>query len=179
MDEFLKSFAALFKSEDFRKRFQTRNRPLYAATFRAFGNEPDTSALETQLIHEGFEVAYPAVRPDFQMDFYRARLDQADDWKVSSLFAKVLEPARQSLDSLISPGAFDLILIPGRQFDVEGGRKGRGKGYYDRYLARAPQALRIGVLSHEDQIQSKSLPLQPWDIKMDFLLLPDRWLKVG
>lgn len=49
-------------------------------------------------------------------------------------------------------------------------RLGYGKGYYDRYLAAHPDALRIGVAYHNQQMD---FPVQPWDEALD-LLITDR-----
>jgi 5-formyltetrahydrofolate cyclo-ligase len=39
----------------------------------------------------------------------------------------------------------DLVLVPGLAFDVQGGRLGRGKGFYDRWFADHPQVATLGV----------------------------------
>ena len=42
--------------------------------------------------------------------------------------------------------AIDVFLCPGLAFDPNGGRLGRGRGYYDRALASArPDALKLGI----------------------------------
>ena len=85
----------------------------------------------------------------------------------------ILEPAEEA------PAAgkeFDLILIPGLAFDLRGGRLGRGKGFYDRFLAGA-RGIRVGVC-FEDQIVG-DVPAEPHDLRMDFLVTPSAISRCG
>jgi 5-formyltetrahydrofolate cyclo-ligase len=66
----------------------------------------------------------------------------------------------------ISVSQIDVFLCPGLGFDRHGGRMGRGKGFYDRILARAnPSAYKIGVC-FPFQIVDK-ITTDEWDVKMD------------
>ena len=60
------------------------------------------------------------------------------------------------------------FIIPGVAFDREGSRLGRGKGHYDRMLAKA-QGLRLGVC-FMFQIYAGALPTESFDMKMDGLV---------
>ena len=71
---------------------------------------------------------------------------------------------------------FDLILVPGLAFDLRGGRLGRGKGYYDRFLAGV-RGLRAGVC-FDDQIV-ESVPIDPHDLRMDFVVTPSLIYRCG
>lgn len=63
----------------------------------------------------------------------------------------------------------DLIIVPGVAFTRSGKRLGRGRGYYDRYLAREGfRAFCIGVC-HSCQLR-ESLPTEEFDIKMDMII---------
>jgi 5-formyltetrahydrofolate cyclo-ligase len=58
----------------------------------------------------------------------------------------------------------DLILVPGLAFDRQGGRLGRGKGYYDRFLVRMT-AKKIGVCFACQLVED--VPLESHDHPLD------------
>lgn len=70
--------------------------------------------------------------------------------------------------------ALDLILIPLLAFDTQGGRIGMGGGFYDQTLQyrhrrkrRRPQLVGLG---YEWQRCTSSLPLKPWDVRLDAMI---------
>ena len=69
-----------------------------------------------------------------------------------------------------------LILTPGLVFDDKKNRMGYGKGYYDRYFATFPEAVKVGI-AYELQI-ARSIPVDEYDIAMDYILTErrkERW----
>lgn len=62
-------------------------------------------------------------------------------------------------------GGFDLIVVPGMAFDASGHRLGRGKGYYDRFLAQHPNVPTIGIC-YGFQIMD-DIPSEPHDRLVD------------
>lgn len=64
------------------------------------------------------------------------------------------------------------IFVPGRKFDVYGGRWGRGGGWYDRFLSVYPNCVRIGVCPH-DSFSREKLSLNTWDELMDWVVVVD------
>jgi len=64
---------------------------------------------------------------------------------------------------------FDLILVPCLAFDKNNYRLGWGGGFYDRFLVRQPQALKIGVCFQNGFIES-GLENEPHDIKLDKII---------
>ena len=69
------------------------------------------------------------------------------------------------------------VLVPGIAFDLKGGRIGYGKGYYDRFLAAHPDYTPIGICFTE-QVSEEPLPVEETDVRMKYLALPDRILKI-
>ncbi len=70
----------------------------------------------------------------------------------------------------VEPGQVDMILVPGIAFDRQGGRLGFGGGFYDRLLPQAERAIRVGVTY--DDLVFDSVPMQPWDCRVDWLVTP-------
>lgn len=77
-----------------------------------------------------------------------------------------------------SPGipdaGLDLILVPGLAFDRQGRRLGRGRGFYDRLLARAGAARRWGV-GFDLQIVDE-VPSEAHDVSLHLLATPGSWI---
>ncbi len=72
-----------------------------------------------------------------------------------------------------------LVFAPCTLADVLGHRMGRGKGHFDRYLARHPGTITVGVC-HEDFVleQFPAEWIQPHDRDMSALLTNQRYLKI-
>ncbi|MBL9137097.1 MAG: 5-formyltetrahydrofolate cyclo-ligase [Verrucomicrobiales bacterium] len=68
----------------------------------------------------------------------------------------------------------DLILVPGVAFDRTGRRLGRGKGFFDRLLARATGARRWGI-AFDQQIVDE-VPTAAHDVNVHLLVTPELWL---
>lgn len=75
----------------------------------------------------------------------------------------------------------DLVVLPGLAFDREGGRLGRGGGYYDRALAR-PLDLRrrpflVGV-GHWFQLIDR-VPMTSLDVRVDLVATDREWVEIA
>ena len=67
---------------------------------------------------------------------------------------------------------FKLVwLVPGLAFDINGGRLGRGKGYYDFILA-GTEGMKIGI-GFDWQITTE-IPMLAHDVEMDRILTEKR-----
>lgn len=61
----------------------------------------------------------------------------------------------------------DLVVVPGVAFDRNGGRMGRGKGFYDRLLAGS-NVKKIGICFDFQIVDN--VPKEPHDILMDLVI---------
>jgi 5-formyltetrahydrofolate cyclo-ligase len=140
--------------------------------FAPLADELDLWPLLEELAPAGKVVALPWFDPATQS--YRARrVKTLADEIVTGNFG-VREPASSCPE--ISLETFDLVLVPGVAFDLSGNRLGRGKGYYDRLLARA-SGIKCGV-GHDFQLLEK-IPAGPHDAKVNHVLTPTRCVKAS
>lgn len=78
----------------------------------------------------------------------------------------ILEPdSEQYFDQF---EAIDVVIVPGVAFTSHGKRLGRGRGYYDRFLPRVPQAYKIGICYQQQLIAD--IPTDSYDQRMDLVI---------
>jgi 5-formyltetrahydrofolate cyclo-ligase len=78
---------------------------------------------------------------------------------------EVVQPTL-SKDQPFPERPFDVILVPALGFDRDNNRLGLGGGWYDRFVARQPQAETIG-LAYAWALVEDGIPVEPWDMKLD------------
>lgn len=175
-------------SEEYRKRADAaRNEMLWKEPwFReaavllfyvSFRSEADTRMLLAEALAAGKEVAVPKVDGK-NMEFFR--ITSMEQLKAG--YQGILEPDEtcERLDEkLLSQGTRKawfrgevkndvLLLVPGCAFDVTGGRMGYGGGFYDRFIERYPDALRV-ALAYNIQMVPK-VPQEAHDMPMDVVV---------
>ncbi|MDR1390087.1 MAG: 5-formyltetrahydrofolate cyclo-ligase [Treponema sp.] len=139
--------------------------------FLSIKGEIDTSAIIAAAFTGGKSVFAPRVEGS-RLCFYK--LDTTKDLRRGAF--GVREPAAAA-KYLPEPGVKPLVLCPGLAFDAAGGRLGRGRGYYDRFLAGAERAFTaIGVCLDCQLV--KKVPLAAHDYRMDYILTPAKLITV-
>ena len=101
-------------------------------------DEVDIRPLIADLVSAGHHIVLPRVTGDDTMEL--RRYTSADDLREGAFH--IQEPTGALFTDYAS---VDLALIPGMAFDAAGHRLGRGRGYYDRFLAEHPLRHTIGV----------------------------------
>ncbi len=130
------------------------------ALYAALPDELDLGPVAARIAASGRPVLWPRVEGD-QLVFAAC----AADVRRPGAFGVLEPPASAPADPL---GEGDLVVVPGRAFDQRGVRLGRGRAYYDRFLAGRSELATLGV-GHEFQIVSR-LPRDPHDVPVDALL---------
>ncbi len=128
------------------------------ALFASLADEPDTAALLARW-HGRKRVLVPRVEGDV-MQFY--------DYDPAQMERGAFGIAEPQADQAAAPEEIDFMLVPGTAFTAGGARMGRGRGYYDKYMAQAGfRAYKAGVC-YPHQVVGE-LPVEPHDILVDTL----------
>lgn len=173
------------------------SRPGIWLSFRGFSFEPRLAIAGDHVFSGGHAFAYPKIFPDQSLSFFRwagTRQLAEGDWKVNPF--GIQEPDAEKSDSQWRRVTADFTgedsaedsvvgaLVPALGFDRRLFRLGRGRGFYDRFLASfderrkqvgASPIYKIGIGFSEQLVDE--LPQDDHDVKLD-AVLTDRELIV-
>jgi 5-formyltetrahydrofolate cyclo-ligase len=131
-------------------------------------SEPDLWPLAIEALSLGKAVALLRHAPDTD-SYAPCRIGETSRDLQPGRFG-IPEPAAHC--PIVELKQLDLALVPGIGFTLDGGRLGRGKGYYDRLLAEVP-GFTCGV-AFDCQLAAE-IPLEPHDVRLNCILTPTRW----
>ncbi|TKB50721.1 5-formyltetrahydrofolate cyclo-ligase [Ferrimonas aestuarii] len=145
----------------------------YVGLYLANDGEPNLRSWAHWLWQQQIPTALPVMHPFSRNHMLFQHFDQRTE--LSHNRFKIQEPCLNKC-AMVLPSQLELILTPLVGFDGKGNRLGMGGGFYDRYLAHCPQAIKIGV-AHDCQ-QVDAIPVEPWDIGLNYIVTPTQWLEI-
>ncbi len=132
------------------------------AAFYPLKGEPNIMPIIEELALEG-RLLLPRCEGKGVMEFYKIANIKKD---LTKGHFGIMEP-REGLEKF--EGEIPVFLVPGTKFNWDGCRQGHGKGYYDRYLAKHPDAFKAGIATPA-QISKEPLPQKETDVKMHTII---------
>lgn len=129
--------------------------------YYSLDDEVDTHKVIDELVAKGKIILLPVVISDTEMEL--RRYTGPEDLRGG--FFNIMEPVGELFTDY---DKIDAAVVPGMSFDSQGNRLGRGRGYYDRFLPKIPQAVKIGICFPFQKFPS--IPVDENDIKMDIVL---------
>ncbi len=133
--------------------------------YMALNDEVDIRAVLLKAFDDEKKVFLPKCEGDGIVGYSVGDLKES----LSLGYMGILEPVtHETVDD------FDLVFVPGRAFDVSCNRLGRGKGFYDRFLAKKPSLCKVGV-AFDFQIVNR-IETTKNDVFMDYVITEKRIL---
>lgn len=143
-------------------------RATVVAGYRAAGSEADPDALLAFAVDAGKTVALPHVeRRSVPMRFLQ--------WAPGERLVTGPMGLEQPDLATAPEVAPDLFLAPLLGFDRRLHRLGQGAAYYDRAFARYPDAVRVGIAWHVQEVDI--VPDDPWDVPLHAVLTEREWIQ--
>ncbi|MDI6726011.1 MAG: 5-formyltetrahydrofolate cyclo-ligase [Smithellaceae bacterium] len=143
-------------------------------SYMSFGSEADTAQINATALAEGKILALPKInRLTMELEIYRITDLDRD---LEACLWGIREPRAGGCETF-NAGAVDFILAPGVAFDLQGGRIGYGKGFYDRFIRNCKNlgaSVFTAGLAFEIQLLGQ-IPLEPHDTPIDAIVTENGW----
>ncbi len=127
--------------------------------YNSMPDEVNTHGLIASLHKQGRCLLLPRMKNEEELELVKFKGTR--NLRLSDRY-NILEPEGEPFTKY---EAIDLAIVPGMAFTLDGERLGRGKGYYDRLLAKMPSVYKLG-LCFPFQILD-AIPTDENDILMD------------
>lgn len=138
--------------------------------FASLRHEVPTDPIAEEARRRGIQAIYPRCLPATR-ELALHRVHAGDALRPGEF--GIREP--DAACPVVAVEEIDVALLPGLGWDRQGGRLGRGAGYYDRLLA-APEwrALRCGLFFAVQEVDS--IPMDPWDVPLEVVVTEEEVL---
>lgn len=151
-------------------------------SFVSYGTEIKTNQLLDIILNENKMLCLPRTENE-KMEFYYINSDEdfSEQTEIGEYGITVPKSNQDKLDLNSIPDK-TLIIIPGLAFDERGNRLGKGKGYYDKFLAEllstSEKEKILGIVGYcyDFQIIDKVIT-EPNDIPVDYIISDKRIVK--
>jgi len=134
--------------------------------YLAFGNEPDTELFIDWALDQQIEVLAPVSKESGELEWIRF-----DGETAPGIFG-FHEPVGEIVDA----SDVDLMIVPALAIDQKGNRIGKGKGFYDRYLARLTSTPPLVAVVYDEELL-ESIPAEPHDKPIDAVVTPSQTVR--
>lgn len=138
----------------------------HIALYLPFNHEISPLALAEKLLSQDKQLYLPIIHPFANGNLLFSRYDQHTEFTPHRW--GMLEP-KLDVRNVVPLSQIELIFTPLVGCDKELGRLGYGGGFYDRTFEQAPNAIRVGLAHHCQQIEK--LPLESWDKPLHHLII--------
>lgn len=151
-------------------------------SFVSYGTEIKTNQLLDIILNENKMLCLPRTENE-KMEFYYINSDEdfSEQTEIGEYGITVPKSNQDKLDINNIPDK-TLIIIPGLAFDERGNRLGKGKGYYDKFLAEllsiSEKEKILGIVGYcyDFQIIDKVIT-EPNDIPVDYIISDKKIVK--
>ena len=136
------------------------------ACYLAFANEPDTELFIDWALENEIEVLAPVSKESGDLEWVRFNGETAPG----------ILGFHEPVGAIVDASDVDLMIIPAMAIDQKGNRIGKGKGFYDRYLATLSATPPLVAVVYDEELL-ESIPAEPHDKLIDAVVTPSQTVR--